>query len=519
MDKYNRIEKKIIKINYTYKSAIDKYYELAEKYSGQLQQLYKDYTGCEEDLLMIMYYKTLLKVYNECLQMDDFRKFDDIVSSATIKVAEYLFSSTAMSISSSILSRYIKAVMSDIYDHPRMKNESIYSHPELMEDQTMEEKYIEQDITDKIIDIAIGDNTKLNERELIIMSEYCEGLTLKKIGELHNVTSNRVAQIKNKALRKIRTNLISMYSPVRDLYAPTPKKQVTTTAKNRIGTRQSEYQRTEIELHKYLRYLNDFNYKVDELSYEFENTMDDRYKPNKLADAIMMGRFCLINWDDNIKCLTMFYKHSYSIPGLKRFAILFNHFIKSHYNFNPKIWTLDEDERMDIEVSLFHAFYCAVEYGVANQSAFSGYSVFENIIGKYHYIDNNYLKINREFSQYQLVDIIVDAMRTYSIALEEFGEWFYNRYPLTNNVDVYLWCKHNEYWDRNFGRYKKIAYLTVDRGYKIPNSTGSFYTTYSEMLDALTKSITLTSILSISDCLTKNYIMSQKDIDNFIVNK
>ena len=75
---YTEVERSIISLNPMYKGSIDLYNELKGKYS--MLELYSDYSGKEEDMLAIIYYKVIVAVYNRCKKLDDFSYLDELLS-------------------------------------------------------------------------------------------------------------------------------------------------------------------------------------------------------------------------------------------------------------------------------------------------------------------------------------------------------------------------------------------------------------------------------------------------------
>jgi RNA polymerase primary sigma factor len=77
-------------------------------------------------------------------------------------------------------------------------------------------------VTDKIKDLLNKTLETLDEREKNIIQCYygintgCEPMTLQVIGEIYNLTKERIRQIKVKALRKLRHNSDKLYELIRE---------------------------------------------------------------------------------------------------------------------------------------------------------------------------------------------------------------------------------------------------------------------------------------------------------------
>ena len=155
--KYNEIEKGLLKISPMYKSAIDTFYEVDKKYVKE--ELYANYSGKENDLLIILYYRTLCKVYTECNKINNFRNFEDIVSSVTIKVTEYILSKNSITNASGKISTYVRIVMKEL--EPVVDAFIPLRQCKNMEQNhsNVEDVYIESEIVDKMIDIVYNNLT------------------------------------------------------------------------------------------------------------------------------------------------------------------------------------------------------------------------------------------------------------------------------------------------------------------------------------------------------------------------
>ena len=80
-------------------------------------------------------------------------------------------------------------------------------------------------------DLSVDDRIKvqlnntlstLDERERVIIESYfginteCEGMTLEAIGEKYGLTKERIRQIKEKAIRKLRHNAQNLFSLINE---------------------------------------------------------------------------------------------------------------------------------------------------------------------------------------------------------------------------------------------------------------------------------------------------------------
>jgi RNA polymerase primary sigma factor len=77
-------------------------------------------------------------------------------------------------------------------------------------------------VTDKIKDLLNKTLETLDERERNIIQCYygintgCEPMTLQVIGEIYNLTKERIRQIKEKSLRKLRNNAFELHTLIKD---------------------------------------------------------------------------------------------------------------------------------------------------------------------------------------------------------------------------------------------------------------------------------------------------------------
>jgi RNA polymerase primary sigma factor len=96
-------------------------------------------------------------------------------------------------------------------------------------DEMIETIQIKDDISDIVIDDKIREKLEnilstLDDRERDIIECYygintdCEPMTLEAIGEKYFLTKERIRQIKEKAIRKLRHNADNLYDLIRELY-------------------------------------------------------------------------------------------------------------------------------------------------------------------------------------------------------------------------------------------------------------------------------------------------------------
>lgn len=410
--KYNEIEKGLLKINPMYKSAIDAFYEVNKKYVKE--ELYANYSGKENDLLIILYYKTLCKVYTECKKINKFRNFDDIVSSVTIKVTEYILSKNSISNVSSKISTYVRIVMKElepIVDAfvPLRQCKNIEQNHSNIEDV-----YIESEIIDKMIDIVYNN---LTVREQKILEDISDNYTLKDMGEKYNITIERVRQIRDKAFRKIRFRMNKFLS---DPIIKKPSK-ISSSTGTTLSVISGKTSRSVDEL-KLLKYIESLD-KIHEIDVDDNHFISTNELRNKLFDSIAVTRFCLCDFNDRVDTLYKFYRAIPRIEGICEIYHIFANFCRNYYVGTNFYRCLIADDKSDIEAILFHAFLSSVELAVVNENAYVGMQMYEHMISGYGDHLSKYITVAEPVmgsNKYAVINYISIAMRNYKYSIIRF---------------------------------------------------------------------------------------------------
>ena len=497
--KYDTIEKRIIKINPMYKSAIDEYYNICKKYS--MNELSKDYSGNENNLLIILYYKILVKVYKECENIGRFNNFDDIVSSVTIKVTEYILARTSVLNCSSIISRYVSLVLSDyiIKTEENKDNISLYSCTNVYSnDLSLEELTCKNDIIEYMYHII---DTNLGSRESQILYRILEGDTLNNIQENYKVSYNRILQIKAKAYRKLSKKL---HRYLKD--SSIKENKIHTSSGITFGSFDETLK--SIKNAKWIMYLKNLN--------EIHFTIDADSDRNILNDSILVGKLCLICFEDKSPELYHWYKRIKYNSSLYDIYKIFKKFINANYytgairfkdkNINDPLW---------IMITLFYGFYSAVEFAVEVGSALSGYQLFMDLYGT-HLDPGCILNGLYNSNKYSLINYISEAMKSYKYMITNFAN---TKFAYDDPFVLYLF--RTKYFDK-YKKYEKITHYSViekesDIKYIRDDIAPEFITiTYSFLLNLLDDNIHQKYRKTIVNFLAKNYIINEAEKQEYL---
>ena len=495
--KYNEIERGLLKVNPMYKSAIDTFYEVDKKYVKE--ELYADYTGKENDLLIILYYRTLCKVYRECEKIGSFRNFDDIVGSVTIKVTEYILSKHSIVNTSGKIADYVRVVMKDlepIVDTfvPLRQCKDIESH------SNVEDAYIESEIVDKMIDIVYHN---LTIREQKILEDIADDYTLKEMGEKYNVTIHRISQIRNKAFRKIRTRMSKFLSE------PTIKRSTKIYSTGaRLSSDKSTRSIEDLKMIKYIESLDE-RHDIDDDDWCFVSSDSLR---NKLFDSIAVTRFCMCNFDTKIDTLYNFYRDISKTEGLCDIYNIFANFCRNYYigtNLYHKL-----ENKLYIEAILFHLFLSSVEFAIINENAYAGMQMYECMVSEYGERLSKYITVAKPImgsNKYAVINYIALSMRIYKYSIIKFvdGRSFSRKDILKD-----LLCK-----ERFYDKYTKFSKIcTFNDIMKEAEKFGidkiaapGIIPTYSYFIQVLDDRILDKKLLSkVLDFLVSNYIITEE---------
>ena len=497
--KYNEIERGLLKINPMYKSAIDTFYEVDKKYVKE--ELYADYSGKENDLLIILYYRTLCKVYTECKKINNFRNFDDIVSSVTIKVTEYILSKNSITNASAKISTYVRIVMKElepIVDAfvPLRQCKNIES-----DHSNVEDVYIESEIIDKMVDIVYNN---LTTREQRILEDIADDYTLKDMGEKYNISYNRISQIRNKAFRKIRFRMSKFLSD------PIIKKsnKISSSAGTTLSDGKASRSVEDLKLLKYIESLDEIH-EIDSDDNHFISTDELR---NKLFDSIAVTRFCLCNFDGKVDTLYKFYRAIPRIEGICEIYHIFANFCRNYYVGTTLYRSLSNNDKTDIEAILFHAFLSSVELAIVNENAYVGMQMYEHMIAGYGEHLSRYITISEPVigsNKYTIINYIAIAMRTYKYSIIRFvdGKCFSYRDKLKDLL------RKEKFYDK-YTKFSKIVNLNdttiepVSGIYKL--AAPGIIPTYSFFIQVLEDRILdKKQMSSVLDFLVDNYIITK----------
>lgn len=492
--KYDTIEKRIIKINPMYKSAIDEYYNIREKYS--MIELYEDYSSNENIILIILYYKILIKVYKECETIGRFKNFDDIVSSVTVKITEYILARTSILNCSSLISRYVSVVFSDYIDRREETKDhiSLYSCTEVYsEDLSLEDLALKNDIIEYMYNII----DSLRPRESKIVHRILEGDTLNSMRTDYNLSHDRIHEIKIKAYRKIYEKL-NRYMKDSDI----KENKIHTSSGASFGSYNSTLKAIKnAKWEIYLRKLNEIHSAINDT----DNNRDI------LNDSILAGRFCLINFENYSTELYDFYENIKYIRGLNDMYKIFKKFINANYstgvikfkdgNNMDSLWTM---------IILFSGFYSAVEFAVEMGSALSGYQMFIDLYEMH--LDSDCINTGLYNShKYSLINYISEAMKSYRYIITSFANSKFD-----NNDPFVLYLFKSKYFDK-YKKYEKITHYSVlekesDIKYITDDIAPEFITiTYSFLLNVLDDNIHQKYKKTIVNFLAKNYIINENE--------
>lgn len=499
--KYNEIEKGLLKINPMYKSAIDAFYEVDKKYVKE--ELYANYSGKENDLLIILYYRTLCKVYTECKKIDKFRNFDDIVSSVTIKITEYILSKNSISNVSSKISAYVRTVMKELEPVvdafvPLRQCKNIEQNHSNIEDV-----YIESEIIDKMIDIVYNN---LTVREQKILEDISDNYTLKDMGEKYNVTIERVRQIRDKAFRKIRFRMRIFLSD------PIIKKSSKISSSTGTMLSSGEAIRSVEDL-KFLKYIESLD-KIHEIDSDDNHFISTDELRNKLFDSIAVTRFCLCDFNDRVDTLYKFYRAIPRIEGICEIYHIFANFCRNYYAGTTLYRSLSNNDKTDIEAILFHSFLSAVEFAIINENAYVGMQMYDHMVAGYGDNLSKYISVVEPVigsNKYAVINYIAIAMGTYKYSIIRFvdGKCFSYRDKLKDLL------RREKFYDK-YTKFSSIVILnditmeTIKFGIDKIAAPG-IIPTYSFYIQALEDGILSKNDMSnVLDFLVKNYIITKE---------
>lgn len=505
--KYNEIEKGLLKINPMYKSAIDAFYEVDKKYVKE--ELYANYSGKENDLLIILYYRTLCKVYTECKKINKFRNFDDIVSSVTIKVTEYILSKNSISNVSSKISAYVRTVMKELEPVveafiPLRQCKNIEQNHSNIEDV-----YIESEIIDKMIDIVYNN---LTVKEQIIIEDIVDDCTLKEMSMKYNVSTNRISQIRNKAFRKIRCRMSKFLSD------PIIKKSNKISSSTGTTLSSGEALRSVEDL-KFLKYIETLD-KIHEIDSDDNHFISTDELRNKLFDSIAVTRFCLCDFNGRVDTLYKFYRAIPRIEGICEIYHIFANFCRNYYVGTTLYRSLSNDDKTDIEAILFHAFLSSVELAIVNENAYAGMQMYEHIIAGYGEHLSKYITIYEPVigsNKYTIINYIAIAMRTYKYSIIRFvdGKCFSYRDKLKDLL-------RKEKFYEKYTKFSKIVNLndtTIEPLSGIYKLAAPGITTYSFFIQILEDRILDNDQMSsVLDFLVDNYIVTRDTAKSILEN-
>ena len=499
--KYNEIERGLLKINPMYKSAIDTFYKVDKKYIKE--ELYADYSGKENDLLIILYYRTVCKVYTECKKINNFRNFDDIVSSVTIKVTEYILSKNSITNASSKISVYVRTVMKEL--EPVVEAFIPLRQCKNMESNhsNIEDNYIESEIVDKMIDIVYNN---LTTREQNILEDIAYGYTLREMGEKYNVTAGRISEIRNKAFRKIRFRMNKFLSE--PIIKKSNKISSSTGAIFSVG----KTSRTVDEL-KLLKYIESLD-EIHEIDSDDNHLISTDTLRNKLFDSIAVGRFCLCNFNGKTDTLYKFYRAIPRVEGINEIYHIFATFCRNYYTGTIFYNSLYNNDKTYIEAILFHAFLSSVEFAIVNENAYAGMQMYDHMIALYGEHLSKYITVAEPVigsNKYAIINYISIAMRNYKYSIIRFvdGKCFSYRDKLKD-----LLVKE-KFYDK-YTKFDKIVTLdnitteTIKFGINKIAAPG-IIPTYSLYIQALEDGILSKNDMSnVLDFLVKNYIITKE---------
>lgn len=499
--KYNDIEKGILKINYMYKSAIDKYYDLENK------KLYSGYSENENDALIILYYNTLRKVFEECERINDFENFEDIVSSVTIKIVEYIADKNN---SDFIISEYIDVVM-DKYVLDKSKSDLFVSIKDCKDEKDnidLENQYLKTKLFDAIRKVA---NNRISERDREILEDYIIYNEKKAhISKKYNISNTRVTQIINNSLRKLRVIEILKFDPVHNQSTYKQDINFNNIYNRSTGLMLSKGSVKEFNdcniLKKYIHYIEHLHC-INYTGKKFLGT--DFCNRDLLIDSFLIGRLysCDFSGEKSSGQLLNFYNNIKSIPGLINFYNIFIDFINYYYEETEYFKSLDDNHKDDIMSILFYMFHISVENSILKGSACTGYNTYYYYEKYYNdSIEKCFIK-NTNINKFSIVDFIIKYMKIYKTSMIEFGKLFYKFSDILFSKLIY---------DKYFDKYDTFKYIECDTNnlanYKdilnISNYATILYDSiYKHKLGLIDRDI----ILSILQILIDNYIINKDE--------
>lgn len=501
---YTELEKQIIKKNAMYKSAIDEYHQIETRYPS-IPRLLEDYTNHTDEVLIVLYYRTVCYTFSQCQKISDYKNFDDIISTVTCKIAEDVMTASLSKHYSQKVLSYITTVMKS-YSNNNNYIESIYDH---------KEDISSEDILDSVTSKILSENIKkfvetsslINDRkrkvlEMVIIKD----MSYRDIGKEFNVTGDRIGQIYNKALRIIRKKFGIIINDTRYIRKPSNKKMLQSTLSD-----------IKIE-RKYPKPI-----QVDgELIYDYIEMMDkphkvvsDRYMTgdysgnfNSIYDSIILGRFSLVDFSNNVSLLYNIYRNH--ILRTEEFEFFF----KYYYRYcNYEYIKLSSEEQLAIKATIFHAFYTAVEYSIITGNIYSGYLFYHEAIESYNL--EKWFVVSDDY-KYLLIDCLAEYVRIYYSYIIHFA----NRCNSNRQNMLVEYLNKFDYFDQ----YKKYQNITNNMNSLIYHPIKDFLhhkyisniSCFSEMIQALESG---TNIYGDKLDVTAKKALTDECLKNFIINE
>lgn len=428
---YTEVEKQIIKKNVMYKSAIDEYHQIENKYSSisQLLENYTDYPN--NDILIVLYYKTMCCAFKQCQKISDYKNLDDIISTVTCRLAEDVMKANLSKHCSQKVLSYVITVMKSYV--PKEDTESIYNY---------EEELSSDDIMDTITTNILAERVKKYvdssmdiRRKQIFDMVHTDNMSYKEISKEFHVTPDRISQIYNGIIKKIRRK-----------FAINP--EFTTNnhkSKNNNSASFSKPENTKTPYTLFVdgmmlsRYL-DMMDKPHCVSSEWI-TNDYSGNNNGIWDSIILGRFNMIDFrSSNIDILYKIYSENLNI------CAGFNMFMNNYYKYQTNLFVhLSENEQTSIKANIFHAYYSALEFAIQVGRVYDAYEFYWGLVS--HYPIDQWFVVDDRY-KWSLVDYLAEDIRTYGDKIRRIASNcnYDKKYKLVNYLNKFdFFHKYNKF--------------------------------------------------------------------------
>lgn len=433
---YSELEKQIIKKNFNYKSIIDEYHQIENRY-GKINILLDNCDKYQNDSIIVIYYKTLCKSFEECQKICDYCYLDDIISTVICKFTEDILSKSKSKISYNNIFAQIKRIINSYYNNDDIVH--IYDCYNIEDEKSVD--LVDYCYNDWLLETA---KTILENSYYIVKSDikrdinifhdvFIKEYSLKDAGIKYGLSQERIRQIVSRCMLKIRKGFhILQIKDERYIHHYFPEKPSKDIKRKRkkvkdINKSETKCNKVNIENNKpriidgelLSDYIDTIN-NPHEVNGTYYITNNYHGNNNGIFESIILGRFFLANFSDNFTLLYNLYNNDRNLfnISMKPIFIEFGKFFNTKYYKNGEYDSLNTWNKIKIRSTIFHAFYSGLEFAIYSKSAYSGYLMYEDITCSY---DLDKYFCSSEKYKYVLIDHFATCMQLYYDCIKDFS--------------------------------------------------------------------------------------------------